>query len=563
MNQEVLTEIHRINQIMFLNESVSVGATKVIKSLKKFIESYDRKAIENLSKEGNVLPNVKKIISKTGDDLNRSLNNLLSKMDVDKLAKVLVGDGFGNKNRRQLISDLVDKLNQKKSVKEKIKVYQEFSKKQSELYSDVFNKMKIDGLESFNDLVDKLRFYNQQTFNNNLKKSIGDDIFRQLVTKPMTKSEKFTNFLNREFGSNLTSIRRYIARSLTSQEKLNQEFINVLEQSFNTKQIGQTESFYIEKLTDILAAKKKGVNDDLKNMLGTIKRSLSNKTDATSIELSKYLDDILGDNDILKKLNEIADKSQLSLGGELRNVLDKYRNMLWPIKGESGKRLWKEMFQRQMMFIINANPNLPNEIYSQLLKQGFPRTVAIRIVNAYIAKLIIYPIIYGLWTAFKSILHSIGNLFSKEEIQSETKTFTDYLTDAFPMVSGKYWKLFPFSTFIPEFVDLVSDVWNFVNKSTIWIRNWVNGVIGSGENDVEEAERALTNIKNGGQNPQPLPVQQNFTDDENGLIKYLRTINKEYKTNSYLKAEGEYPSEGQDTEYNMYYFKNNKWDLAN
>jgi hypothetical protein len=79
----------------------------------------------------------------------------------------------------------------------------------------------------------------------------------------------------------------------------------------------------------------------------------------------------------------------------------------------------------------------------------------------------------------------------------------------------------------------------------------------------EKVEEELNNIDGDGQNPQPSPVEQNFTDDENGLIEYLKTINKEYNPNSYLKAEGEAPSEGQDTEYNMYYFENNKWSLAN
>ena len=75
-------------------------------------------------------------------------------------------------------------------------------------------------------------------------------------------------------------------------------------------------------------------------------------------------------------------------------------------------------------------------------------------------------------------------------------------------------------------------------------------------------ERELSDIDTTNPNP-PEPVPQNFTDDENGLIEYLRTINKEYRSESYLKAEGEAPSEGQDTEYNMYYFENNKWGLAN
>ena len=78
----------------------------------------------------------------------------------------------------------------------------------------------------------------------------------------------------------------------------------------------------------------------------------------------------------------------------------------------------------------------------------------------------------------------------------------------------------------------------------------------------EQMERELSDIDTTNPNP-PEPVPQNFTDDENGLIEYLRTINKEYRSESYLKAEGEAPSEGQDTEYNMYYFENNKWGLAN
>ena len=76
----------------------------------------------------------------------------------------------------------------------------------------------------------------------------------------------------------------------------------------------------------------------------------------------------------------------------------------------------------------------------------------------------------------------------------------------------------------------------------------------------EKVEDGLNNIDGGGQNPQP--VEQTFTGDEDGFKGYLETKNKNYKTNSYLPAEGDYPIEGQDTESTVYYFKNNKWGLA-
>ena len=550
MNNIVLHEINRINEIMFLNESVKPevinesysGPAHVIKSIKKFINSYDVKSIKTFAKKGEVLPDVKKLVNLTGNQLTRELNILLSKLDLIKLSKTLVKDGWGGKKRDEVLEKLVSKLNEKKTIAEKIKAYQSFVKEQSKKSSETYSKLKIDGLSSFNKLVDELRYANEKLFNEKLKREIGDDTYRRLRTKPLSFGEKIIKSLNGEINSNITSIRRIIARSLTSQDKLNQEFINVLDQSLTAKNLGQKTDFYIKKLSDILVSKKKTGNEDLRYMLEMIKGNLSKKTDTTSNELLKYLDDIISSGDILTKLDEISKQSKTSISGEFLNVIKKYRNMLWPLKNAEGERQWLEMIQRQIMFIINANPNLPNEIYSQLVKQGLAKTVAIRVVNSYVATLIVYPIIYAVYNVFKSIFKTLGNLFN-DEITKETNYVSDYLNGAFASVSGKYWKLFPFTTFVPEFINFITDVKTLINKSPATFNKWINNLIGSDENDIEVAKEARKNVE------QEKPQTGGYTNDPSGFKEYIK---KEFNDNNPVISgtKDVFTYEGENFKYN-------------
>jgi hypothetical protein len=59
----------------------------------------------------------------------------------------------------------------------------------------------------------------------------------------------------------------------------------------------------------------------------------------------------------------------------------------------------------------------------------------------------------------------------------------------------------------------------------------------------------------------PTPVEPSFSGDEKGLTDYLKTLNKNFMPGTYRPAEGEEPAEGLDTEDNIYYFENNKWEM--
>jgi hypothetical protein len=156
------------------------------------------------------------------------------------------------------------------------------------------------------------------------------------------------------------------------------------------------------------------------------------------------------------------------------------------------KRKWKEMFQRQLMFIANANPSTPQEIYSQLLRQGFGRTIAIRIVNSYISTLIIYPIAVGVKNYFASFIGSGINYLRGKE-QEEAKTLTEYVTEAFPSAAGRYWGFLPFTTYIPEFIQFIRNSWNNINEAPIILADILR-ISGGHKDDVEKAKEAIKNI---------------------------------------------------------------------
>jgi hypothetical protein len=525
MNNIVLHEINRINEIMFQDESVKpefinesvASPSVVIKSIKRFIDKYDSKSIKSLTKEGEMLPDVKKLVDLTGNELTRELNILLSKLDLTKLSKTLVNDGWGSKTREDLLKKLVSKLNEKKTISEKIEAYRKFVKLQSEISSKTFSKFKIDGLSSFNKLVDELENVTEGLFNEKLKKEIGSSLYKKLTYIPLKWDEKIIRSIDRAFENNLTSIRRYIARSFTSQSKLDDEILTLLEQSMSAKNLGLKEDFYIKKIQDVLASKKKTSEYELSNLFYDLKNTINKENP----DLGKYLEDIAQSDNILKKLDDIENETKISWGGAVLDVLRKYKNMVWPFKdNKMSKKKVGEMFQRQLMFILNANPSTPKEIYSQLIRQGFRRTVAIRIVNSYIATLIIYPIFVGVKNYFFALGKAGWNTLSGNP-QEERKVFSQYIKDAYSTTAGRYFKWSPFSTFIPEFFNFLDKIVSMVEYGAINIG--LLKITGGTKEDVKKAEEAIKNIG------QEKPQTGDYTNDPSGFKEYIK---KRFKDNN-------------------------------
>jgi hypothetical protein len=545
MNNIVLHEINRINEIMFQDESVKpefinesvASPSVVIKSIKRFIDKYDSKSIKSLTKEGEILPDVKKLVDLTGNELTRELNILLSKLDLTKLSKTLVNDGWGSKTREDLLKKLVSKLNEKKTISEKIEAYRKFVKLQSEISSKTFSKFKIDGLSSFNKLVDELENVTEGLFNEKLKKEIGSSLYKKLTYIPLKWDEKIIRSIDRAFENNITSIRRYIARSFTSQSKLDDEILTLLEQSMSAKNLGLKEDFYIKKIQDVLASKKKTSEYELSNLFYDLKNTINKENP----DLGKYLEDIAQSDNILKKLDDIENETKISWGGAVLDVLRKYKNMVWPFKDNEGKKKVGEMFQRQLMFILTANPSTPKEIYSQLIRQGFGRTVAIRIVNSYIATLIIYPIFVGVKNYFVALGKAGWNNLSGNP-QEERDRFSQYIKDAYSTTAGRYFKWSPFSTFIPEFFNFLNKVWNMIEYGAI--RIGVLDITGGTEDDVKKAEEAIKNIG------QEKPQTGDYTNDLAGFKEYAKKVIKNYDESKVGGTKDIFTYDGLEFKYN-------------
>jgi hypothetical protein len=261
-------------------------------------------------------------------------------------------------------------------------------------------------------------------------------------------------------------------------------------------------------------------------------------------EIRNYLESIYSGDEIslLKKLDDIENETKISWGGAVLDVLRKYKNMVWPFKdNKMSKKKVGEMFQRQLMFILNANPSTPKEIYSQLIRQGFRRTVAIRIVNSYIATLIIYPIFVGVKNYFFALGKAGWNTLSGNP-QEERKVFSQYIKDAYSTTAGRYFKWSPFSTFIPEFFNFLDKIVSMVEYGAINIG--LLKITGGTEDDVKKAEEAIKNIG------QEKPQTGDYTNDLAGFKEYAKKVIKNYDESKVGGTKDIFTYDGLEFKYN-------------
>jgi hypothetical protein len=117
-------------------------------------------------------------------------------------------------------------------------------------------------------------------------------------------------------------------------------------------------------------------------------------------------------------------------------------------------------------------------------------------------------------------------------------------------------RLFPLKVWY-DFLDTLTKplrIWFATGDQTEY-DNQLNSV----RKNIEQAAKELEDIDTT-QKP-PTPVEPSFSGDEKGLTDYLKTLNKNFMPGTYRPAEGEEPAEGLDTEDNIYYFENNKWEM--
>jgi len=122
-------------------------------------------------------------------------------------------------------------------------------------------------------------------------------------------------------------------------------------------------------------------------------------------------------------------------------------------------------------------------------------------------------------------------------------------------------RLFPLKVWY-DFLDTLTKplrIWFATGDQTEY-DNQLNSV----RKNIEQAAKELEDIDTTQTPPTPVepsPVEPSFSGDEKGLTDYLKTLNKNFMPGSYRPAEGDEPAEGLDTEDNIYYFEDNKWEM--
>jgi len=210
-----------------------------------------------------------------------------------------------------------------------------------------------------------------------------------------TSSDFFRKMVSAWTPNDIETIRRFIARRAfqikSTQEKLQQEFVEVANEMGKEMAQGNNVSYYEKKLADILSVasseKKflKGAGKDMEILYD----ALAPKIPANVKQRLSREQIISGIVESLKKDNKLKNFDKIN--NDLKGVFNQWKELL-PFNFKDRKSsFWNRWFQ----FVLKGTPETFEEITATLRKQGLAETLARKVAAGIVAKYTVGPLLVG------------------------------------------------------------------------------------------------------------------------------------------------------------------------
>ena len=342
--------------------------------------------------------------------------------------------------------------------------------------SNVITKLKSEG-KTEDEIVDILMGRLQLVSTND---SLADDLLADEYAKRMRKkvkevyqgpkSEKQVSkvssngsilqrvkfYIDRYANENVQTIRRVTSRIFNSQEKLNNEFMELAARAAEASAKQKKTDYFLKKMTDIMIAKNKSFNDDIGEMLNSIIESIDDK-EIKKI-LTKYKNDYSGRWAALA--SKINKKNEINLLDSIKEPFMAYKRLIWPFgKNKEGFKSW---ISRAINFITQLSPYTFEETVDKLIKNGVKNTVAKRMASSYFIQTVIIPFLKGLVLTIGGVVLEVwefvnnklgGDYENPYGLNNENNDWIKVLfSNVKDMLPSTYQWLMPFGTLIDDVI---------------------------------------------------------------------------------------------------------------
>jgi len=439
-DSKILVEVRRIHEIMNINSELILEQPSTIKLTKELLDFVGGNIKKYVSvPKGKSYSGIRTDISKLQQKLNTNVNltdaelSLLVKyIDWGKIANSAISkpDLLGNSFVKYINTSLNLVSKNPKLKKKKLEVLQGF----------------IDN--DYPDLPLQLRTQIKDLIEQKFDDAVGtktDNIPGRIIPDnsiPVPKNN-IKKLLDRITQKNLQTIKRIVTRSMSSQEKLNQEFLEVAKQSAYYLSQGKSGNYYYKKMSDILLSKKKSFDDGITEMYNVLSKDPNIP------------------NDVKKAYSKSQFYTDITKNPET-SILKPWMNLLWPW---SNKNIG-EWIQRVAMFIAQQNPMTSKEIVLNLQKSGLKGFLLKRVAAGYFAKFLFAPLLFGIIKTILAIpveLYKIAfddeyvNPWGPKGEQEWKDAIKNNIMTGFGGINPSWTSLIPIST-------LVDDMWVAAKK---------------------------------------------------------------------------------------------------
>jgi hypothetical protein len=410
----ITEELHRIREIMQLNEVAGDPRVVLAKKFATFLERIISKAktgefLDTMKQQTNELSDIVSRIKTRGvNDLTEDeLIKLFKAFDTGKLANLIFRENIIHPNIGQSLIDASKTIKSKQGYEDTLKNWKEASEIGWGAYPNgVPEELKPLYRDYNRKLTQELR-NNIQTYNRSL--------WSQIDQRAL-KMSSLTDLLNRLPAENLNLLRAAYANLVTGQEKIEdrlaQEFDKLTRDYINA---GGNVDFepYAKRITQLAFSASKGSENNVKNFL---------EKQLDDANLSYDVRSLLRETDTLKHFNKLVTENPNKWKGleGIGELVKRYMMLFNPKrffkKMESGitgvPSLPKEQWQRFFNMILQLSPYTSAENVQRIASKGIWPVTALRLGAPSVLSFGVIPASAGLWNLFKGQFYEGMNYLS-------------------------------------------------------------------------------------------------------------------------------------------------------